>query len=283
MPDEKLSSVVIGRMHVSPWVGQEFEDRVIELLSAREEYEQYKHQGRGKFLWVFADILVKLVDEDKIIFARLGKNKKEKVETVFDKKNWSYTRVAETAPKAESFSNFIIIPKSQTILFEEKKSIISINQFVEMFSSIYNQHFNDISDLKIDLVYEREKIFYKLKEYDKITEVQLNLVPSNPENEAEFRKLDDTLKEIKAKAATLVFKNETDGLNVGENTIIAQGINLSSAGYGTVKFTATKGGETENFDSKSQILRYGVPKSDTPSMIIGNFYKKFLDYIRRRK
>jgi hypothetical protein len=152
-----------------------------------------------------------------------------------------------------------------------------------MFSSIYKQHFNDFSDLKIDLVYEREKIFYKLKEYDKITEVQLNLVPSNPENEDEFKKLDDTLKEIKAKAATLVFKNETDGLNVGENTIIAQGINLSSAGYGTVKFTATKGSETEKFDSKSQILRYGVPKSDTPSMIIGNFYNKFLEYIRRRK
>jgi hypothetical protein len=117
MPDEKLSSVVIGRMHVSPWVGQEFEDRVIELLSAREEYEQYQHKGKGKFLWVFADILVKLVDEDKIIFARLGKNKKEKVETIFDKKNWSYTRVAVIAPKAESFLNFIIIPKSQTILF----------------------------------------------------------------------------------------------------------------------------------------------------------------------
>jgi hypothetical protein len=283
VPDEKLSSVVIGRIHISPWVGQEFEDRIVELLSAREEYEQYKHKGKGKFLWVFADILVKQVDDDKIIFARLGKNKKEKVETIFDKKNWSYTRVAVTAPKAESFSNFIIMPKSQTILFEEKKSIISINQFVEMFSSIYNQHFNDISDLKIDLVYEREKIFYKLKEYDKITEVQLNLVPSNPENETEFKKLDDTLKEIKAKAATLVFKNETDGLNIGENTIIAQGINLSSAGYGTVKFTATKGSETENFDSKSQILRYGVPKSDTPSTIISNFYKKFLGYIHGRK
>ena len=280
MPDEKLSSVVIGKMHVSPWVGQEFEDRIIELLSAREEYEQYKHKGRGKFLWVFADILVKSVDGDKIIFARLGKNK---VETIFDKKNWSYTRVAVAAPKAESFSNFIIIPKSQTILFEEKKSVISINQFAEMFSSIYKQHFNDISTLKIDLVYEREKIFYKLGEYDKITEVQLNVVPSNPENEVEFRVLDDILKDIKARTANLVFKNETDGLNIGEDTIIAQGINLSSAGYGTVKFTAIKGGQTEQFDSKSQILRYGVSKSDTPSSIIDNFYGKFLDYIRRRR
>lgn len=211
MPDERLTTVVIGKMHVSSWVGDEFEGRILELLSKRREYEQSDGKGKGKFSWVFADLMVKDADENKIIFARLGKNKKEKVETVFDKERWTYTRVAVAAPKAESFSNFVIIPRSQTILFEEKKPIISIVQFIRMFSSIYNQYFNDISNLKIDLIYEREKIFYKLKDYDKITEVEVSVMPSNPETENDFRQLDEVLKKVRPKKQLLSLKTKKMG------------------------------------------------------------------------
>lgn len=72
-------------------------------------------------------------------------------------------------------------------------------------------------------------------------------------------------------------------MRIDENTIIGQGINLSSAGYGTAKITAKKGDEIDILDSKDQILRFSITKSDTPSSIIDHLYGKYLEFLRRRK
>ena len=280
MPDERLTTVVVGKLHISSWVAEELRGRIIELLSKREEYEQFKGKGKEKFLWVFCDLFEKNVDDNTIIFARLGKNKKETGETIFDKQNWTYKRIVVNSPKAESYSNFIIIPKSQTILFEEKKGIISTKQFTDMFSLIYSRHFNDLSSVIIDLLSEKEKIFYYLKEYEKITKVQFDVRPSNPETDEDFKQLDDFLKNSRTKKGSFEFENDEEGLEI-DNNLISQGINLSSSGYGNAKITVKKGNETRIIDTKSQILRFVVPAAGNPDSIANNLYKQYIEFIHR--
>nr|WP_287849084.1 DUF4747 family protein [Methanothrix sp.] len=279
MPEERLTTVVIGKIHISEWIRDEFESRIVELLSFREKYRKPQKKGSNKFLWAFGDFCAKDLNDEKVIFARLGKNKQEIMENVFDDENWSYKRIARDLPKADAYSNFIILMKSHTIIFEEKQPVISIKQFSDMFSLIYSQHFSDLSKLKIDLIVEKETIFSKIREFDKITEVQLTVSPSNPYIDEDFRPFDKLLKDGNVEEAKLIYKNP-DGLKI-DNTIIGQGIALSAAGYGNHTITAEKDEETEYIRSKDQIQRFGVAASDDPDSIIDNYYKKYMDFLHR--
>lgn len=40
MPEERLTTVVIGKIHISEWIRDEFESRIVELLSFREKYRK---------------------------------------------------------------------------------------------------------------------------------------------------------------------------------------------------------------------------------------------------
>ena len=86
MSIERKRKVVIGRIHVSPWVKEEFEERLIKLFTSGEKYIPLGGKGVSKFIWVFGDPLVKQLDGGTVIFARLGKINKNLCEIAFIEK-----------------------------------------------------------------------------------------------------------------------------------------------------------------------------------------------------
>jgi len=284
MPEERQRRVVIGKIHISRWVTNDFESRLIGLVSGGDEYIQETGRGKNKFVWVFGDPLVKDIDREKIIFARLGKIKRGLEETIFDRNKRSFRRVPVDveSPRALSYSNFIIHPNSHTILFEDKLPNISLNQFKENFSKLYKQHFRDLSDLKIDLIVETGRVFEILKQFERIIEVQFKVRPSNPEDEPEFRRLDHLLKESGTKDANLSFKNEEAGLKV-EGTIIGEGISQSGAGYGEYEISVEKEGRKEIIKSKDKIVRKVVKAIDEPAELMRRFWKELKDWREHRQ
>jgi hypothetical protein len=222
------------------------------------------------------------MNNNVIIFARLGKINRAFEETIWDRKEKSFKKVSVEEPKALSYSNFIIIPQKQDIIFEEKLPDISIKQFIEVFSNIYKQHYSgDLSSLKIDLMQETQKIFEKLRGFDKILEVQLKVMPSNPDDDPLFKPLDDMLKNSETKEANLKFKNKEKGLKV-DGTIIGQGIALSTAGYGHYTVVAEKGEEVHKMVSKDEIIRANIEVLDEPEDVSKAFCRKYIEFIHQR-
>jgi hypothetical protein len=284
MTEERLSTVVMGKVHiVSNWENQSFEEKILDLMSSGEEYKQRKGRGANKFIWAIGDHLIKEINDEMVIFARLGKINMDFEEAIWDRREKSFKKVSVQEPKALSWSNFIIIPRTQDIIFEEKLPDISIKQFTEIFSYIYRQHFSgDLTSLKIDLMQETQRIFEKLKGFDKILEVQLKVTPSNPEDDPLFKPLDDMLKNSDTNEANLKFKNKDHGLKV-EDTIIEQGIALSSAGYGQYTIVAEKDEQVEKIKSKDEIIRSEIDVPDDPEDITRAFYRNYIDFIHRKR
>lgn len=77
MPEERVSRLVMGILHISQWVREELGERIEKLILSGDEHIQEKGKGKGKFTWVFGDGLSETLDGEKIIFGRLGKMKRE--------------------------------------------------------------------------------------------------------------------------------------------------------------------------------------------------------------
>jgi hypothetical protein len=273
----RKSTIVIGKIHISEWVKSELDKKIIDLVSSGEMYKQDWGRGKNKFVWAFGDHVTKDINGEKIIFARLGKIKAGFEDLIYDKKAKSFKRVTvETKPLY--YSNLIISPKSHIIIFEERPGI-SASMFPDLFSKFYSEHFNDLSSLKIDLILDREIVFSRLNDFDKIIEVKFKVMPSNPDNEEEFRKLDEEIKNSNASEASFKFKNEQDGLKV-KDSMVGQGIALSGAGYGEYTIVGVEeDGEKKVIKSKDQVLRQETTIVDEPGHII----TYFLDILRKFK
>lgn len=278
--ERRRCKLVVGKIHISRWVKEPIEERFSKLVYSGDEYHQETGKGKGRFTWVIADALVETNEGEKIIFARLGKIKQELVETIYDREQKSFIKEKTKSPKALSYSNFIIHPKSSTIVFEEKLPDISIKQFKEIFSMLYKRHFRDISYIKIDLKKETEKVFEMLARYDRVVKVHLKLTPTNPEDEPDFRRLDQVLKEGNIREANIEFENEDEGLKL-EKTIVGEGISLSGAGYGEYRITVEKEEKREIIKSKDQILRKVILAVDEPKELIKAFGDKMKEYLKR--
>jgi len=279
MTKDRLDTVVIGKIHISEWAKTEFDNRLIELLSKKQKYKRTRGKGARGFFWTFSNYTKETIGDNTVIFAKLVKVKEQINEIVFDEPSWEPTRVARNSPNAIS-SKFIIIPDMRVIIFEELQPI-SINLFKEMFATMYEQQFSsmDLSKVWINLVVEKAQIFQKLKEFDKIIKVRIDVTPSNPDT-GDYRKLDDELKESNTDHATLEFNNDGQGLEV-ENTIIAQAISLALAGYGSQKIIAEKRGKREIISSKDEIVRWKVLHTEIPKDFMAGLTQRYVDFIHR--
>ena len=270
-------TVTIGRIHAPRWDRSHLERNLVDLVSSGKMYKQDWGKGKNKFTWAFGDYLINEDEGEKIIFARLGKIKSDSIEDFYDKETKSFRQMVIES-KTISYSNFIIIPEDQVIVFEEQPSITA-KMFLECLSRFYRRHSNGISTITIDLIVDEEKIFTRLDSFDKITKVSFKVIPSNPDDEDDFRKLDEELKESNATEAGQWYKNESEGLLI-ENSMIKQGLALCNAGYGDY----TVVGETNDtehstimkIDSKDHIWREKVDLVDEPIQLI----KSFLDVFR---
>jgi len=281
IPIARKCRCVVGELEISEWVKNDFENRLLELFGSGREYVPEGGKGEGKFIWVFGDSRIEDIDNEKIIFARLGKVKKGFFDLTFDRERKTFKRVKVDEPRALNYSNFIIHLNSHMILFEEKLPDISIKQFEQIFFMIYGRYFNDLSTITIHIMRERlEQLYEILNQYDKITEVQLKVTPSNPNDEPEFRRLDALLKGSNTEEGKLNFRNEEEGL-VLQPSIIGEGVSLSNAGYGSYNITVEKNGEREVIKSEDRITRTYIKTYDDPEILAGSFWKRLKEFIRR--
>jgi len=246
-----------------------------ELVTKSEKYIQEKGKGKDKFIWIFLEGDAIEFDEAKIVYAQLAKINKNFEDKYLDEPTRSIKTIVSDQPRVVSVSNFIIDLKSQIILFEEKPHI-SIKQFMLIFSTLYRRYFQDLSNIKIDPVIESDKIFEILGQYDKIISASFKVTPSNPEDEEDFRKLDELLKNSAATEANLKFKSDENkyGLNIKEDTIVREAIALSGAGYGNYTIVAKKDRETTILKSDDQIFRTTVQAFENASDMAESLIKK---------
>ena len=279
---ERRSNCIVGEIGISEWIKNEFEKRMLELFESGREYIPEGGRSEGKFIWVFGDTRIEEIDNEKIIFARLGKVKKELFYLTFDKETKQFKRKKGEEPRALNYSNFILHLNSHKILFEEKLPDISIKQFVDKFFMLYIRYFNDLSTITIDIMREPlDQLYALLNQYDKITEVQLKVTPSNPNDEPEFRRIDSFLKNSNTQEGTFKFTNKEDSLLI-EGTIIGEGVALSKAGHGKYRITGEIGGEKKFIKSEDRIARFYIDTYDDIDILLRSFWEKLKGLVRRR-
>lgn len=280
----KNITVVVGKIHVSEWAKDSFETRLTELLSTREKYKRSKkpRKGANEYFWTFSNYSDIIIDDQIVMFAKLVKVREQINEIVFDEDNWEPTKEAQSIQNAIP-SNFIIIPKMRTIMFEEVPQKIKLDLFIEMFEVMYGQRYfsEDFSSLWINPVMEKTQIFEKLKKFDKVTKVKLEITPSNPDT-GDYKQLDDLLKDANVDHSKIEFINDVEGLEY-KKTIVGEAISLAAAGYGSQEITASKDDKIEVIKSKDSIIRWKVLFNDKPKEFMENLTKRYNKFTHKEE
>ena len=151
-----------------------------------------------------------------------------------------------------------------------------------MFERSYNELYKTNDQIKIDLIKDESKL---LKEFEKrkVLNIIFDLKPSNPEDEEDFKIVDDLIKKSKAKKARIKIEN-TDGLDLSERQGLArQGVALTSAGYGEYNALVEEDGRYKTIRSKGDILREVFDVSSFSNDIIFDILKRFERYHKSDK
>lgn len=264
--EKYYSDIIIAKIHLTGFSNLGLYESLKEMLENCKPVLDERDSELGKFEWTFGDSSFPFFEDDKIIFGKLGKNRESERKTTYHGDSRKFVKEKSKDPKTESISRFAISTKTHIIIFEEKKSKISWQQFVRVFSQAFWVYYNDLSSLKIDPMIESGQVFQWIKQYDKITSINFHLSPSNPDSEEEFEAIDQLLRESKTKDASLLLKNKETGLNT-DSLLFKQGIYLSGAGYGNYSLTGEKGNEESKLDSKDKIMRQQISTSDDEESI----------------
>ncbi len=273
---------VIGRMHIASQrtinyeKEKSFEEKIFDFISKSEGYIEKNRKGIEKAIWVFGNVSKQNMDGEEVFYGRFGKLKGTAKETLYDKKARNFIEENLIKQLAQSYSNFIIHPKTQTIIFEERRPDIKIEKFVKIFENSYLSYFPDLTAMKIRLMVEEGRVFTMLKD-KKVVRVTFQLIPSNPDDKEIFKKLDEMFHKSGIEDGKMQFDNP-EGLNVqAEGGIVREAIGLSDAGYGAYK-ARVEGEGTQTISSKDNIIRETIPlkKSDNLIKILLTRFKKYL-------
>ena len=231
---------VIGRMHIASQrtinyeKEKSFEEKIFDFISKSEGYIEKNRKGIEKAIWVFGNVSKQNMDGEEVFYGRFGKLKGTAKETLYDKKARNFIEENLIKQLAQSYSNFIIHPKTQTIIFEERRPDIKIEKFVKIFENSYLSYFPDLTAMKIRLMVEEGRVFTMLKD-KKVVRVTFQLIPSNPDDKEIFKKLDEMFHKSGIEDGKMQFDNP-EGLNVqAEGGIVREAIGLSDAGYGAYR------------------------------------------------
>jgi hypothetical protein len=280
MRKEWEHNFAMGRIHISSSDRYNFSEKMYKLITECSTYTDISKEDKEKATWAFGDVgKEKFVDEE-VLYGRLGKIKGDRVGTFYDTKNRAFRDQHMTQPLAQSYSHFIIYPKKQLIVFEEKKPNIKLKVFIAMFEKMYVSHFKDLTTLRIQLVVEEDKALKYLRD-KKIIKIKFaNLVPSNPEEMESFKKLDEMLKIAGIDKSSMQFENKKQGIKLEKEGIVREGIALSDAGYGTYRATIEISGENKTISSKDNIVRETIPIPDkTMSQVVNQMWNRFKKYM----
>ncbi len=272
---------VAGRLHVYsqskilPQTTLQFKDKITKLL---KESGPYKEPTKWRSVWVFANVEEKEIDGDKVLFGIFGKIKEKGMENTYDIQTKRLTKFYIDKNIAQSFAFFIINPKTQVIIFEEKKNLRH-KKFKKMFARTYNFFYDQDTTLEVDLLKDETELLDDL-ETKKVIRIVFNIRPSNPETRREYELIDDLLQKARAESAEIKLENEDKGLSFEEKGLTRQGVGSVSAGYGDYKATVEVDDEVKTISSKDSILREVIYISDFSAEKVIDIINKFKKYFK---
>lgn len=288
MREEFEHEFLMGRMHIttqttitSPKPKFDFSEKISKLLT---ESKQFKENEKRTYVWVFANVRTIESEGNKLFYGVFAKVREKGMENFYDpdsrviKKGYRDKLITQTS------SIFIINPKYQTIIFEEKTGI-KLRPFKKAFENIYGEFYKGMTTIEIDLIKE-ETALLQILNNKTVIEIAFELVPSNPNMRPEWEVLDNLGKRAGAKKISIALQNRIDGLKFGTDGMAGQGVALSGAGYGNFEAKVKDRSGTRTVSSKNNVVRRNVnlPSGFDPSEnIIKSILKVFKKYTERDK
>src|SRR3989338_1158828 len=243
------------------------------LTSLIKKNEITKYITHPDFEWKFGGV----IEGDGFIYGKLGKIKKSKIRTVYDDNKEDFIELEDMVGDAE-VSHFCIFFKEHIILFERRPNL-GHKELIYIFSEYYNKLFDHKGGMDIGLLQNKAEIIKILKQAEKLTLVKFNLIPSNPDNSDDLKKMDEALKEINADKAKFEVENKEDGLEFKKPNLLTSSFALCDRGYGSYVLTYKKGDQELKIESRSKIIKESL---DLPSET-ENILKEFRRILAQAK
>lgn len=245
---------LFSRFHFSDLFGAENKKKIYENLLKMEKSKK----EMGRFYWAFGDVGEINIDNERLIYGRLGKTAKERFETVYNETKHSYSKELIKV-NSSNYSNFFIMPSFNVIAFEQKYEISKL-QFLQHFKEMWIE--TTASELQFEFMLNEVEAYDLIKGWKKIVTAKFTMVPTNPSSREDFAPLDEFIRKANAAKAKLSFENKEKGLNFGDSPI-SQGVSMSAAGYGEFDITGIGDKERVHVSSKGlQISRELVQIDD---------------------
>lgn len=245
---------------------EELEKMVSQLI----KNDEITNQIKSDFEWHFGDIF----EDAKTIFCKLGKIKKHKEKTKFDKENKKFIDI--TTDEEEAFISHLLFDKKNHFLIFEERPEVGYKELMFVISESLKRIFK--RDIKIEILPNKIETKRILDEASKIMRAVFSLTPSNPDSAEDLRKMDELVRDVKAKRAKLDFFNE-DGLNFKKSIALHSALSLSDRGFGKYSLEYEQDGKVHKYESKRKQMKESIKKSRTNQ----EWRNKLLDILEKIK
>ena len=287
--------VVLGKIHVykkqqltfDEFNGQTFnvkkpslKETIIDMV---KNYEGLEEVGKkNTYAWKFGDIHIDSKNGEDILYARLGKIKVDGEELEYDETSKSFKPEHNLINKPEVYSNFLIHFSKHIIVIEEK-SKLKYTKFINIFSKMFEDYYKRSLIVEIDEIMEPLGVFKVLDSCDKLMSATITVSPSNPEDEEDFRRLDELLKQTGSEKTRIEFSDKDGSGLKHRGTIVGEAIALANSGYGHYLLKIIERGIVRKISSKNYIYRRFINYIDEPEQVIDKFYRVILEYLQGKK
>jgi len=208
---------------------------------------------KSDYKWRFGDI----IETENNIFCKLGKIRKVKEKTIFDQKNKKF--IQTTSTDEDVFISHIFFDKKRHFfIFEERRPEIGYKELIYIIEQSFKKFYE--REISIDLLPNKLALNKILEISNKITRVKFVLKPSNPDDAEDIKTMENIIRDIKAKKATIDFTN-IDGLKVKDSKTYNSGNQMVAKGFGneTLEYI-DKGGKKQSYNSKNKIMKETIKK-----------------------
>ncbi|UOF90850.1 hypothetical protein LSG31_00770 [Fodinisporobacter ferrooxydans] len=230
-------------------------NRIVDVLSS--EFEPIEIINRGSVWWWAFELIEHFEFEDnRFLICYLNKFKDDQF-IKYDRTTFGTTSYTINDHVVDR-SIFIFNPETELILFEHRPKI-SINQFCYLFSKLVEKR-TGILEVVTHVLKNEENFINRIKGLSRITAAKFSLVPSNPDNNPLFERLDKSLRIVQATHSELKIKG--DSLKY-DNTLLEEGVLSVVNGNGKAVIKGEKDGHIEAIDSESFLIHEQFHSSDT--------------------
>ncbi|PIR40208.1 MAG: hypothetical protein COV33_00970 [Candidatus Zambryskibacteria bacterium CG10_big_fil_rev_8_21_14_0_10_34_34] len=248
--------------------GEKSADKLTELFSKLIKEDNVSEAIISDYEWHFGDIK----EDNEIIFCKLGKIRKIRQKTKFDNKKKTFLEI-KSDDEDVFISHLLFDKKNHFFLFEERPEV----GYKEL-THILTESFKKLNNREIAIAILPNKLEVNkiLTGKFTVTKARFLLRPSNPDNSEDLKKMDNLIRDVHAKRATMDFVND-DGLDK-ESSTFNSALSLSNRGFGSFHLNYTSpDGKKRHFYSKQKQLKDTISKPNSET----EWKSKLLDLLSK--